>query len=219
MSKETDVKAVQWRRTLKRDDLVLATFYKSGYVHIVRLREPKPKENDNLVLWDARSLCGVGYRWYADVRYNDGTSDGISGWSRCKRCMGRWRKRGEPTITTAGPPANAAGIWLAFGWQSVPVVGIEFDLGSEATADDLAATADDTGKVWGERRAERQRWQRGDLYVRIVELFGDDEKYRFATRYGTVGDPKSDDWTLKGDLKSCLARASRLMAVGGTPAR
>lgn len=216
--RDNDPKVIEWRRTLQPGDLVLVSYYKSGYVHVARLREPKKADNDDLRLWSARALCGGSSGWYADVHYNDGTSAGITSWSRCKRCMGRWRKLGEPTIKQADTPA-VAGIWLAFGWQAVPVAGIKFDLGSEATDDDVAATTDDADKVWGEKRVERQRWQRGDLYVRIVELFADDEKYRFATRYGNADDPKSDDWTLKGDLKSCLARASRLMAEGGTPAR
>lgn len=209
--RQNDIAAQRWRLTLEPGDLVWATFYNSAYAHICRLRKPKAVENEDRSLWDAAALCGGVRKYYGRPIIID-REDSTGRWEPCKRCVQRHRALGEPQLAQPAPKAAPAGIWLAFGWGEVPAVGIEFDLGKDG---DPQTTADDTGKVWGEKRTERQRWQRGTRYVRICELF--DGEYRFTVCYGVVGDPKSDSWNLKGNLKACLARASRLMALGGQP--
>jgi hypothetical protein len=205
------IKLAKWRLTLQPGDLCCLTFYHSSYLHLGRLRQPKAKENMDRSLWDASAFCGVGQKYYARAEYVDSERSGGT-WERCKRCWQKYRSKGEPMIATPSEPeVKQTGIWLAFGWHEVPAVGIpEFDLGKDG---DPETTADDTGKIWGEKRTETQRWQRGTRYVRIVELF--DSEYKFAVRYGVIGEPKTDKWTLKANLKQCLDKASRLMAIGG----
>jgi hypothetical protein len=212
---ETNIALAKWRLTLQTGDLSWVTFYNSGFVHLSRLGKPKSDDNEDRSLWGGYALCGVGRKYYARALYIDSERENYSH-DRCKRCLARWRTLGEPAISApAVKPVEQSGIWLAFGWRAVPAVGIDFDLGKDATEAALAKSTDDAGKVWGEKRTERQRWQRGDKYVRICEQFEAD--HRFVVRYGFVGEPKTDSWTLKGNLKACLDKASRLMAIGGTP--
>lgn len=210
--RERDIATAKWRHTLKPGDYSYVTFYNSAYVHISRLRDPKT-DNKDRSLWSSRALCGVGRKYYSRPMFI-GAQRSEHSYERCKRCLASWRALGSPALNEPKQSTTPSGIWLAFGWHEVPVVGIEFDLGKDG---DPTKTVDDAGKVWGEKRTERQRWQRGDRYVRICELFADSDGYRFVVRYGIIGDSKSDHWQLKGSLKSCIDRASRLMALGGMP--
>lgn len=210
---DDEKKLAKWRLTLQPGDLCCLTFYNSAYLHLGRLGQPKSDKNEDREFWSGRAFCGVGRKYYAHAVFL--TSERSSGtWEKCKRCWQKYRAIGEPMIAApADPEVKRAGIWLPFGWREVAAIGIpEFDLGKDGEPE---KTADDTGKVWGEKRTERQRWQRGSRYVRIVELF--DSEYRFAVRFGVIDLPKSDKWTLKGGLKDCLDKASRLMAIGGMP--
>jgi hypothetical protein len=212
VNEQRTLAALKWRRTIERGHLIPVTFYRSQFVHLARVGYAKRADNEDLMLWSVRTFCETGRGYYGRAYFDDGAETTYST-DKCKRCWQRWRAKGEPAINQP-PKLTVSEIYLPFGWRAVEPIGMEFDLGPNG---DPSKTTDEAGKTWGEKRTELKRWQRGQCYVRIVELF-DDDKHKYALRYGTVDEPKSDEWTLKsGAIEPCLKKASGLMGVGGTP--
>lgn len=216
-----------WFARIEPGQLVIAGNHASRKFHIVRLvtrgdtydsRQGKPGKYTTDLLdfshcWDARSLCGVratkttfgnrtSYYWEPRPAGIETYDDEL-----CKECRAVQKRTGEKIQAQEFQESE----WeLPFGWRAVPLVGHPYDV---PQGGDVEKVRDGTGEIVGELRKEIARWQRGNLIVRICQLFS--EK-RYGVYTHRAGRPLGERWQLKAGRAQCMRHAHTLMAQGGS---
>lgn len=204
--------------SLQKDDLVAATTFSSGKLHLIRIArrvtadmcrgEPLQEALDQM--FDGRVLCTLRSRyWWRPT-------DQLEAWQaerKCWHCFAAWRRAGyQPPIkgwAKAEAPVES-GVRLPWGWREVTPQGHPLDLPADAPEPDK----DEDEKKVGSKRVEVKRWLRGTRYVRVTKSLTDG---RFAVRAGAVDDkPYEESRLVQGGWDGVLLAAVTTMALGGS---
>lgn len=202
---------VEFYESLEEGDLVVATTFGVKVEHVIRLTEladesGRKQTDDELGprYWRGKCIgCGTkgnGYFWRVSAPPNR------KGLPRrvCKKAKRQWERDDQPPVRgfTDRLDEEPPEIWVATGWSEVEPKGHPDDEDYEYNDEEMPLT-------------EVQRWERGQRYVRLVELEDHPGGLTHGVHYGWIDEPDSDRNSYRGGHAGALERCESLMRRGG----